>query len=127
MPEKVTKKVKVVREEMLIPVTAIMNDRFTALVEYSKNGLLTRATIQSKYIVDGQVKETILDKAVKHGIDWREIKFPPITETEINRQLRNHGIWTAEDVRTKPGTVSKAVMQACAPLVSIIFEFAKNK
>lgn len=127
MPEKETKKAKVVKEEMLLPVRVIMHDRLSALVEYSKNETLIRATIQVKNIVDGKVKEAILDRAVKHGIDWREVKFPPISEEEINRQLRNHGIWTADDARKNPGMVSKAVMTACAPLVSTILSFIKDK
>jgi hypothetical protein len=121
------KKVKEAKEETLLPVKIVMSDRTSALVEYEKNGLLTRATIAGKYIVDDKVKESILNKAVKFGIDWSELKFPSITSEEISRQLRNHGIWTAQDARTKPGLVSQSVMKACAPLVSIILGFIKDK
>jgi hypothetical protein len=126
MDEKV-KKQKEVKEEILLPVRIIMNDRTSALVEYEKNGKLTRATIAGKHIVDGKVKESVLGKAVKFGIDWGELNYPMISSEEISRQLRNHGIWTAQDARTKPGLVSQSVIKACAPLVSTILGFIKDK
>jgi hypothetical protein len=121
------KKVKEPKEENLLPVQVIMNDRVSALVEYEKNGVLTRATIAGKNIMDNKVKESILNKAVKFGIDWSELDYPSITAQEISRQLRIHGIWTAQDARTKPGIVSQSVIKACSPLVSTILGFIKDK
>jgi hypothetical protein len=107
------KKIKEVKVEVFVPVKLIMSANNSALVEYIKDGTLVRATVPYKYLVDGKVKDTILDRAIKFGIDWSELKFPPILAGEINRQLRIHGIWTAQDARLKPGLVTKAVMSAC--------------
>ena len=125
--ENKVKKVKELKEETFLPVRIILSDRTSALVEYEKNGTLTRATVAGKYIVDNKVKESILSKAIKFGIDWSELDYPLISSEEINRQMRNHGIWTAQDARNKPGIVSKAIIKACSSLVSTIFSFVKDK
>jgi hypothetical protein len=115
------------KEIILVPVRVIINDGTSALVEYSEGSALVRVTIPSKNMIGRKVKDTILDKAIRYGIDWRELNYPVISADEIHRQLRNHGIWTAADAQSKPGQVKAALIQACAPLASTIFEFAKNK
>jgi hypothetical protein len=130
MPDEIIKlkiKPRAAKEEILIPVRVVLSGNNSALVEYQKNGIPTRATISVKHIVNKQVKESVLDKAIKNGIDWTEISFPRISERDIMRCLRNNGIWTADDARTKPGQVKAAIIQVTAPLVKTIFEFIKNK
>jgi hypothetical protein len=115
------------KEPVLVPVRIIINDGVSALVEYSGKNAPIRATVSAKNIIGNKVRDTVLDKAVKHGIDWTELNYPKISPEEIHRQLRNHGIWTAQDARLKPGQVNAAMIQATASLVSTIFEFIKNK
>jgi hypothetical protein len=111
----------------LIPVRVIINDNTSTLVEYMDKNIPIRATVAAGNVIGNKVKETVLAKAVKHGIDWSELSYPKISPNEIHLQLRMHGIWTAQDARSKPGQVKAAILQATAPLVSTIFEFIKNK
>ena len=124
MPKKET---EIKKEIILVPIKIVINDGNSALVEFIEKGVPVRATIPSKNMIGNKVKATVLDKAIRYGIDWRELNYPLISPNEIHRQLRNHGIWTAQDAQLKPGQVKAALIQACAPLVSAIFEFAKNR
>ena len=55
------------------------------------------------------VESNDVDLGIPYGVPFELINFPIITPARVARTLREHGIWTAEDVRGNVKTARAAV------------------
>lgn len=123
------KPVEEVKEKFTyVEVKVVREGDESALVEYKEKGLVERATIPLKVLIDGKmVRDTQLKKGIPFGIDWSEIEIPTVTPKMLTQALRVKGIWTAADVRANPQAVRNAINQVQGELFSQIVEYITGK
>lgn len=111
-----------------VEVKVIRESDESALVEYKEKGLLQRATVPLKSLIDGsKVRDTHLKKGIPFGIDWSDINIPTVTPGMLTQALRARGIWTAADVRTNPQSVRNAISEVQGKLFAQIVEYITGK
>ncbi len=116
-------------KETVKKVKVIATKDNSSLVEYMDEfGMLQRVTILTKNIDEGEiVKLSKLTHGLPYGIDWEEMKLPIVTSKDLSRELRNRGIWTADDARRRSQDVRGAVLKLHGPLLRLINEFIIGK
>jgi len=95
-------------------VTVISTRNMTALVEWYDEEGLHRGYIPQEVIYDNVVDDNILSVAIPYGLDWEYIigeMLDKVTPHVFSENLRKVGIWTMEDLRSKPSEVFGAIQQ----------------
>lgn len=72
----------------------------SALVQYEDGGTLHRRYIPAEEIKRGKVEDEVLEAGIQYGIEWAERLDLP-TPVEVDRALKEKGIWTEEDLFAK--------------------------
>lgn len=122
------KPVEEAKEKSYVDVKVIRESDQSALVEYREKGIVERATIPLKALIDGnKVREWQLKKGIPFGIDWSDIDIPKVTPQMLTQALRLKGIWTAADVRANPQAVRNAISQVQGELFSQIVKYIIGK
>jgi hypothetical protein len=115
----------------LVPVTVIRVTGEGALVEYAERGEPRRVTIPANLVRDGKAEDETLEAGVPYGVPWERLETAKVTPASIARALRNAGIWTCEDLRTKQmaavGALQAAYRVDVGRLNEFATEFAKEK
>ena len=114
MAEKVTKPDEIVEYKSYIKVRVIqiINGAKTSLIEWVSGDKVYRGYIPSNKIKDDSVDEHTLKSATPYGVPWENVKLQEVTSDIIARNLRNAGIWTAEDLRKNQKVALGAVQAA---------------
>ena len=94
---------------MLLQVRIVRIDKNVAAVTYrDKSGMLQGSIIDSEYVTDlraGQktfISEEVLESGTEYGFDWSVVIDEVVLAPERFQQaLREHGIWTIEDLFAK--------------------------
>lgn len=107
-----------------VPVTIIRVTGEGALVEYAERGEPRRVTIPASLVRDGKAEDETLEAGVPYGIPWERLETAKVTPASIARALRNAGIWTCDDLRTKQMAAVGALQAACRVDVARLNEFA---
>jgi hypothetical protein len=84
-----------------VPVTVVRVTGEGALVEYADRGEPRRVTIPASLVRDGKAEGETLEAGVPYGVPWERLETAKVTPASIARALRNAGIWTCDDLRTK--------------------------
>jgi hypothetical protein len=94
----------------------------SALVEWQEGDDLTlpgqalsglkRAYIPADKVTDGQACSDVLAAGIPYGVAFEDVLVPSVTATRIAQELRRRGLWTKEDVLTRPGEVLSALQAA---------------
>lgn len=69
-------------------------------------GILPKSALRA----DGRVAKPDLDAAIPHGVPWEEFDFRTPTARQLCTALRARGIWTYEDLTTRPQAARKAIL-----------------
>lgn len=95
------------------PVRVVRLQGRAALVEYAEGDMPARVTIPAEEVAEGgMVAAEVLEKGVPHGLPWEDAPVGKVTAKDIARALRNAGIWTAEDLRTRQREAVAALASA---------------
>ena len=115
----------------LVPVTTVRVTGEGALVEYAARGEPRRVTIPANLVRDGKAEDETLEAGVPYGVPWERLETAKVTPASIARALRNAGIWTCDDLRTKQqvavGALQAAYRVDVGRLNEFATEFAKEK
>jgi len=107
----------------LIPVRELSTTGMSSLVEYlDKNGL-HRVSVPANKVADKMDLE-LLEAGVPFGVPWAELPIKPFTGKELQAALYAAGLWTAEDVMTRPQVVIGAIQGLLWLHLGSLVEFA---
>jgi hypothetical protein len=96
-------------------------------VEWQNDTGLFRATIPVKKLVDGQADPAILEAGIPYGLPWEELEFSAPTGAELAQALRAAGIWTKQDLFSRP-KVAVGVLQSLYSVdLGKLIEFATKE
>jgi hypothetical protein len=101
-----------------VRVRVVRRSGSAALVEWLDNESLRRATVPLSQIEFddpkmGTVDEEILEMGIPYGLPWEEIIGEiKITPSIIANTLRQHGIWTLEDIEGNSSKIVGALQAA---------------
>jgi len=108
----------------LVPVTVVRVTGESALVEYAERGEPRRATIPASLVQDGKAEDETLEAGVPYGVPWERLETAKVTPASIARALRNAGVWTCDDLRTKQMAAVGALQAAYGVDVGKLNKFA---
>lgn len=120
----------------LVPVKVVQLRKHAALVEWvirREDGLpdLRRAEVPREVVHDNVVAYDDLMAGVPYGLPWEEIARVRITPDAIAAELRRLGVWTADDLASKPLKVTEAMQRvgglARAGLLAAAKEYLKTE
>ena len=95
-----------------IPVSVLKRDGDVVLVEWVKNGEAFRGYLPQAVLGDGGVAEDELEAAMPYGIPWADLLTVNASASDLNKCLKNAGLWTAADVQNNPRVVIGAIQAA---------------
>lgn len=108
------------------PVNVINSRGKSAIVEWVEDGKAFRKIVPTKDIKDGSVEEKTLDKCPDYGISWsKEVRMSASSE-DLEKELHNAGIWTAEDALRNAKAIIGALNAAYKTDLASIIGAAKK-
>lgn len=110
----------------LIPVKEIMHQGKASLVEWLEDGRVIRGAVPIVSIQNGSVSMETLSNATLYGIDFSAFCLPEIDVMELEKELHNNGIWTADDVMIKRVELLKALDTIKLAYLRAMLQFAKK-
>jgi len=100
----------------------------TALVSWDDDGKMRRGYVPLKSIVEGMVKESILEMAIPFGVDWSDFpELPVLEKDDLIEQLHRRGIWSVQDMRSNVQEVQAAIISIAGIALVKILEYANSK
>lgn len=113
-------------------VQIIERKQGAALIQWDDEEGLHRGIIPEEVLgEDGvTVRDELLSLSIPYGVDWEvhlEGTVGLVTPAIIARNLRNAGIWTAEDALSNPKSLIGAVQKSYAGDLAAIINVAKMK
>lgn len=98
-----------------------------ALVEYAEAGRPVRVTIPVGLVADDLTADPAdLAQGAPYGIPWERAPLGHVTMERIADELRNAGIWTAEDLRTRPRAALGALQAAYGIDLAALTKFTEE-
>ena len=108
--------------------TIVSKNAETALVTWDDDGKLRRGYVPLKSIVEGMVKESILDMAIPYGVDWSDFpEIPILQKDDLIEQLHRRGVWSVTDMRSNVQEVQAAIIEIAGIALVKILEYANSK
>lgn len=86
-------------------IKVISKRKDSVLVEFRKGDRLQRAYVPFTDIKDGEVSEYKLKLGIPYGVEWAKYITLQATPQDLEDNLRNAGIWTAQDALQNPRIV----------------------
>ena len=96
------------RQVQTVAVKLIERRGKSVVVQYVRLGKTVRAMIPADILADRMPKD-VMDAAVPMSVPWAELVVPSVTGEQLETALRNHGVWTKTDYRTKQREVMSAI------------------
>ena len=92
-------------------VKLISENNGTALIEWMEEGEPQRALVPSREVSEGG-ECAHPERGLPYGLNFAEYITITVTPADIDRELRNAGVWTADDLLHKPKLVQGAISAA---------------
>jgi hypothetical protein len=115
-------------DEVTIPVQIIQRKNGLTLVEWSQDGTLKRAWLDQELLVhdNGMTGDAYQPWAgIPYGVEWSRMITPKVTSIDIDRELKRRGVWTIQELRTKPNEVLGALRDAYGLDLAALLQAAK--
>lgn len=91
-------------------VTILRQSAQSALVEYTDDTGPHRVTVPASALHDNGVDEAELALGIEHGAPWEALLRLRVTPETVAAELRRRGIWTLEDLLSKPQEAKGAIL-----------------
>jgi len=95
-----------------IEVKVIRSKGLVALVEWNDADGVQRGIVPTTAINKNRVVRAELKAAIPYGIPWEKLITVSATPRKIAAELRRVGIWTKEDLETRPNQALSAIQAA---------------
>ena len=92
-------------------VKLISENNGTALIEWMEEGEPQRAIVPANQVSEGG-ECAHPERGLPYGLNFAEYITSTVTPADIDKQLKNAGVWTAEDLLHKPKLVQGAISAA---------------
>lgn len=92
-------------------VKTISENGGVTLIEWLEDGQLQRSLVPSKEVSEGG-ECAHPERGLPYGINFADYITATVTPADIDRELKNAGVWTALDLLHKPKQVQGAVAAA---------------
>lgn len=106
-------------------VNIILKKNQVALVEY-RTDKLKRVSVPVSVIQNGMVDLDILEMGIPYGENWTNLITLSATSLDLENELHEMGIWTAQQVIENPNRVLNALMAVYQIELSTILRIAKG-
>lgn len=121
------KKVKSTQSK-LTSVQIIQSNNDLVLVEWTnEHGILQRSWVEQSALVDAAGRTAKVEdpgQGVPYGVEfWRIVKLS-LSSKDLDRELKQRGIWTLADLRTRPNEVLGALVAAHGVDLAAVFQAA---
>jgi len=116
--------------EKMIPVRLIKAKGKSALVQWGKGHDLRRAYVPTSKVDDEKCAVSVLEAGAPHGEDWAEIvkdTIEQLTPDRVAAEFHLLGIWTKEDLQTRPKEAQKAIIKANSDVLKAIYNHINKK
>lgn len=107
-------------------IKIISQHKQSALVEFTKNGKLQRATVPLSDIQEGQISDYKLKMGIPYGIEWSKLVRLQANAEDLQENLRSAGIWTGEDARRNAQRVLGVLQKTYGVDLGVIMKIAKE-
>ncbi len=92
-------------------VKLISENNGTALIEWMEEGEPQRAIVPANEVSEsGECAHP--ERGLPYGLNFAEYITITVTPADIDKELKNAGVWTAEDLLHKPKLVQGAISAA---------------
>ncbi len=96
----------------------------TALVEWIEDGQTQRALVPtSELSEDGDCAHP--ERGLPYGVNFADLIHIAVQPTDIDRELKNAGVWTVDDLLSKPKLVQGAIIQAYGAVLKDLLRNAR--
>lgn len=92
-------------------VKLLSENNGTALIEWMEEGEPQRAIVPANQVSEGG-ECAYPERGLPYGLNFAEYITITVTPADIDKQLKNAGVWTAEDLLHKPKLVQGAISAA---------------
>lgn len=92
-------------------VKLISENNGTALIEWMEEGEPQRAIVPANEVSEGG-ECAHPERGLPYGLNFAEYITITVTPADIDKQLKNAGVWTADDLLHKPKLVQGAISAA---------------
>ena len=92
-------------------VKLISENNGTALIEWMEEGEPQRAIVPSREVSEGG-ECAYPERGLPYGLNFAEYITITVTPADIDKELKNAGVWTADDLLHKPKLVQGAISAA---------------
>jgi len=116
---------KLKRKPKMILVRLVRSNADNAIVEFTIDKVLQRATIPSNIIEDGKVPEDELQFGIPYGVPWELVKLSA-SSIDLANMLRRMEIWTYEDAMSNPNKVISALQAVYKCDLAQIIQYARE-
>lgn len=115
------------RKAKKIAVTVIRSKGFTALIEWVEKTRLKRGYLPASMIdADNMVSDDVLEAATSYGVPWGDVLNLQATPEKLEQALHAHGIWTLEDLVTKPNAAIGALQSVYRVDLAALLQAART-
>lgn len=95
-----------------IPVTILQTDAQACLVQWIDGGIERRCILPAEFAASAEMSLELLKSGIPYGIPWSLILKPAVTVERLEYELHGAGIWTFEDLQTRPNQALSALQAA---------------
>lgn len=112
-----------------VDVQIIQRNNDLALCQWTNaHGILQRSWVAERLLIDvagHSAKATNPEQGLPYGVEfWRMIGEIKISAKDVDRELKQRGIWTLADLRARPNEVVGALIAAHGVDLATIFQAA---
>ena len=115
------------RKTRKVAVTVIHSKGNTALIEWVEKTKLKRGYLPASLIeADNMVSDEALEAATPYGVPWESVITLYATPEKLEQALHAHGIWTLNDLVTKPNAAIGALQSVYRVDLAALLQAARK-
>ena len=108
------------KRRQMVGVRVIRRLGKSSALQYLEGDKLKAVVVPAEVLEGDKADAAELEKGAPYGIAWSELVDLPADPEAVEQELYRHGLWTPEDVRTKPQRVMAALMTVYSPVLVAI-------
>ena len=108
------------KRRQMVGVRVIRRLGKSSALQYLEGDKLKAVVVPAEVLEGGKADAAELEKGAPYGVAWSELVDLPADPEAVEQELYRQGLWTPEDVRTKPQRVMAALMTVYSPVLVAI-------
>lgn len=108
------------KRRQMVGVRVIRRLGKSSALQYLEGDKLKAVVVPAEVLEGDKADAAELEKGAPYGVAWSELVDLPADPEAVEQELYRQGLWTPEDVRTKPQRVMAALMTVYSPVLVAI-------